>query len=70
MVGVVREGVEREGVIRGGVEMEVVGDCWGRSVWKGRVRVESWYRLRTHTRRHSFGTTVRCVRSQNVGTAE
>ena len=54
LVGVVgesveREGVmsvEREGVMSGRVEMEVVGDCWGWSVWKGRVRVEGWYRLR------------------------
>ena len=28
------------------VEKEVVGDCKGWSVWKGRVRVEDWYRLR------------------------
>ena len=34
------------GVMRGDVEKEVVGDCWGWSVWKGRVRVEGWYRLR------------------------
>ena len=46
MVGVVREGVEREGVMRGGVEIEVVGDFWIWSVWKERVRVEGWYRLR------------------------
>ena len=29
-----------------GVEKKVVGDCWGWSVWKGRVRVEGRYRLR------------------------
>ena len=40
LVGVVGESVEREGVMRGHVEREVVGDCWGWSVWKGRVRVE------------------------------
>ena len=45
VVGVVR-GVEREGVMRGGVEKKVVADCWGWSVWKGRVRVEGRYRLR------------------------
>ena len=46
LVGVVGESVEREGVIRGHVEMEVVGDCWGWSVWKGQVRVEGWHWLR------------------------
>ena len=46
LVGVVGESVEREGVMRGHVEREVVGDCWGWSVWKGRVRVDGWYRLR------------------------
>ena len=40
LVGVVREGVEKKGTMRGRVEREVVGDCWGWSVWKGRVRVE------------------------------
>ena len=25
---------------------------------------------RTHIRRHSFGSTARCVRSQNLGTAK
>ena len=30
-------GVEREVVMRGGVEKEVVGDCWGWKVWKERV---------------------------------
>ena len=39
-------GVEREGMMRGGVEKKVMGDCWGWSVWKGRVRVEGWYKLR------------------------
>ena len=39
-------GVEREGVMRQGVQKEVVGDCWGWSVWKGRVRVEGWHMLR------------------------
>ena len=34
------------GVVREGVEKEVVGDCWRWSVWKGRVRVDGWYRLR------------------------
>ena len=44
LVGVVGESVKREGVMRGHVEMEVVGDCLGWSVWKGRVRVEGWLR--------------------------
>ena len=29
-------------LIYGRVEKEVVGDCWGWSVWKGKVRVEGW----------------------------
>ena len=32
--------------MRGLVEKEVVGDCWGWSVCKGRVRVEVWHWLR------------------------
>ena len=31
---------------RKGVEKEVVGDCRRWSVWKWRVRVDGWYRLR------------------------
>ena len=34
------------GVMRGGVVKEVVGDCWGWSVWKERVRLDGWHRLR------------------------
>ena len=46
LVGVVGESADREGVMKGHVEREGVGDCWGWSVWKGRVRVEGWHWLR------------------------
>ena len=46
-VGVMRKDDGNGGWVREGVEKEVVmGDCWGWSVWKGRVRVDGWYRLR------------------------
>ena len=46
-MGVMRKDDGNGGWVREGVEKEVVmGDCWGWSVWKGRVRVDGWYRLR------------------------
>ena len=44
-VGVVGE-CKKGGCDGGHVEREVVGDCWGWSVWKGRMRVEGWHWMR------------------------
>ena len=43
-MGVMRKDDGNGGLVREGVEKEVVGDCWGWSVWKGTVMVNGWYR--------------------------
>ena len=42
VVGECRKGGCDERVCR----KEVVGVCWGLSIWKGRVKVEGWHWLR------------------------